>query len=226
MRPGGAPDYQIAGCGIGCRYCDTPLALRRPGHFPLPGGGQAENPVGVDRLADLIQGLEADCPGAQALAVTGGEPLEQAAFLGALLSLLRKRVLLGKPVLLETGGLHPEPMRALRDLVDLVSMDIKLFSSSGLHNILPVHERFLESLGGTACYVKVVVNPGTTETEIAEAAMIVASKDPSIPFFIQPEARKEAAPGGTYLLALWEAARAWLEDVRIQPQIHRMLDLR
>jgi organic radical activating enzyme len=217
---------RLAGCSVGCRYCDTPLALRQPGHFPVPGGGHEENPVTVQRLVDLTRDLEKRRPGAQALAITGGEPLEQAEFLRSFVLELKKQVLGGRPVLLETSGLHPDSMHALRGLVDMVSMDVKLFSSSGLHNILPIHERFMEALRGTKFFVKVVANKDSTEEEIAEAAMLVASKDSSVPFFIQPETREGAAVSGAYLLDLWEVARTRLQDVRIQPQIHRILDLR
>lgn len=217
---------RLAGCSVCCRYCDTSSALHRPESFIAPDGGSTLNPVTVERLVELTRDLEERTPGAQALAITGGEPLEQAAFLQALVPELKKRILHERPVLLETSGLHPEPMQALCGLVDMVSMDIKLFSSSGLHNILPVHERFLDALKGSKFFVKAVVNKDTRSEEIAEAAMLVASKDSAATFFIQPETREDAAVCGEYLLGLFEAACAWLQDVRVQPQIHRILDLR
>jgi organic radical activating enzyme len=217
---------RLAGCSVRCRYCDTSSALQRPDCFTAPDGGTTPNPVTVERLVELTRDLEKRTPGAQALALTGGEPLEQAEFLRSFLPELKSRIFHQKPILLETNGLHPEPMQALRGSVDMVSMDIKLFSSSGLHNILPVHARFLDALEGSKFFVKAVVNEDSRPEEVAEAAMLVASRDSAAPFFIQPETRGGAPAGGTYLLELFEAARVWLEDVRVQPQIHRILDLR
>jgi organic radical activating enzyme len=208
--------FRLAGCGVGCRYCDT-VAARETG-----GGTPVSPSDAVDRVADL----DARRPGASALAVTGGEPLEQEGFLADFLPLVRSRVLAGRPVLLETAGLHDEAMQRLAPVVDMVSMDIKLPGLSGVHDAWPRHERFLKALEGSSFYVKVVVNEEVRTADVAQAARLVARIDPAAPFFVQPETREGVIRGGGYLLALHRAAGEHLRDVRVQPQWHRLLDLR
>ncbi len=216
---------RLAGCRVGCQYCDTEKALPRPGLVQGTGASPIENPVSVEASIALLERLDENRPGAQALAVTGGEPLEQEAFLDAFLPEVKKKLLRGRPILLETSGLHPEPMGRLAGYVDMVSMDIKIHSTSGLNNVLSLHARFLEVVAKRPFYVKVVVNSRTTGEEIAETAMLVASRDPTAVFYIQPQTREGCISGGAYLLELWEAARGHLENVRVQPQLHRILDL-
>lgn len=217
---------RMAGCGIGCLYCDTVPARERGGRFLVEEETGGENPVSPAGAVDLVASLDTRRPEASALAVTGGEPLEQVGFLASFLPLVRSRILDGRPVLLETAGLHAEAMARIAPQVDLVSMDIKLPSLSGVEDAWPRHERFLETLEGTRFYVKVVVNEEVRPAEVETAAKAVARVDRSAPFFLQPETREGKIRGGRYLLDLHRAARERLDEVSVQPQAHRLLDLR
>ena len=179
----------------------------------------------VEEAVRLIRDLDRWMPNAAALAVTGGEPLEQTPFLARALPLLKREVLKDRPVLLETGGLHPEEMARLVTEVGMVSMDLKLPSTSGLRDTLGVHRRFMDALAKTPVYVKAVVNRETTGEEIVKAASLVAEKDPDLPFFLQPEVRGGKLAGGAYLLDLHRIAGEFLRNVRVLPQIHGFLDL-
>jgi organic radical activating enzyme len=216
---------RLAGCGVGCRNCDTPGALDRPAHFFVHGSDKIENPIEPSALVKIVAAMDARIPGAQALAFTGGEPLEQVDFLERLLPLLKAADFSGRPVLLETAGLHAEAMARIVQWVDQVSMDIKLYSTSGLKDVMARHERFMAALRDTGFYVKLVVDSKTTEEEVADAARLVASANPSTPLFLQPAFDGKRSAGGSYLIKLWQAARALLRDVRIVPQLHRQLGL-
>ena len=74
---------RLAGCDVGCRWCDTPYAHA--------GGTQ------MSRLQVLGRVDEMDCP---LVEVTGGEPLIQP----AVLALMRELCDDGREVLLETSG--------------------------------------------------------------------------------------------------------------------------
>jgi len=74
-------------------------------------------------------------------------------------------------------------------------------------------------------FTALVVDSKTTEEEVADAARLVASANPSTPLFLQPAFDGKGSAGGSYLIGLWQAARALLRDVRIVPQLHRQLGL-
>lgn len=225
---------RLAGCGVGCAYCDTLAARDRVSRFEDPFSkpiAWLDNPVDAAKATELVKKLEQNLPGAQALAVTGGEPLEQVEFLEGFLPLVKREVLHDRPVLLETAGLHVEAMERIRDVVDMVSMDIKLPSTSGMSDLEVRHRAFLEKLSSRRFYVKAVVTPETPIDEIRDAARWVADRDGTIPFFLQPESKKGMpaignAPVLSWLTPCWKAAKEFLKDVRIQPQLHKLLNVR
>jgi 7-carboxy-7-deazaguanine synthase len=80
---------RLAGCDLACAYCDTPAARD-------PAAGRRMT------VAEVLATVAA--PPLPWVAVTGGEPLLQAAEVNALLAALLDR---GRQVLVETGGAHP-----------------------------------------------------------------------------------------------------------------------
>ncbi|MFH1998688.1 MAG: 7-carboxy-7-deazaguanine synthase QueE [Planctomycetota bacterium] len=219
---------RLAGCHVECAYCDTIDARKRVACFesPWPDQGEINNPVGVSQALDLVRALEQATPKAQALAVTGGEPLEQVEFLSLFLPCVKREIFKDRPVLLETAGLHADAMQRLVNDVDMVSMDIKLASVSGLKDTAARHKDFLEVLRKGGFYVKTVVNSETPLSEVLEAARLIAEKDAAANLFLQPETRQGKPVTGEYLIRCWETAREYVENVRIQPQLHRLLDIR
>jgi 7-carboxy-7-deazaguanine synthase len=75
---------RLAGCGHGCRYCDTAYA-------ELPG-----TDMGIDEITDKVAGI-----GAPLVEITGGEPLLQEEVYPLMEKLCNSRT---GTVLLETGG--------------------------------------------------------------------------------------------------------------------------
>jgi 7-carboxy-7-deazaguanine synthase len=216
---------RLAGCSATCSYCDTVRARDRSPPFVICGDSREENPVTVSRLVEMVAGLDRMRPGTQALSVTGGEPLEQPDFLGLFLEEVKAEILKGRPVLLETNGLHAEAMAQVADQVDLVSMDVKLPSTAGLDPIPDRHEKFLKVLAGTNYYIKMVVSGRTPAEEVAQACRMIAAIDPQAPLILQPETGASAPCTGPLLMALWAEARKSLEHVRVLPQMHKILDL-
>ncbi len=219
--------FRMSGCETGCGHCDTPDARHRTQQFKFCGEQEGVNPVDPAEASDLLSKLDRLNPLADGLAVTGGEPLEQAGFLSSFLPIVRNKVLKGRPIILETAGLHPREMRTLSGLVDWVSMDIKLFSVCAVRNSIEKHKSFLQAVpGDTGLYVKAVVNKNTTAEEVSEAASIVSARDSRVPFFIQPEKKGDTVAGGVYLIELWKAAKKEHDCVKVLPQIHGFLSLR
>jgi organic radical activating enzyme len=164
------------------------------------------------------------------LAVTGGEPLMQPEFLAALLPRIRRT---GLNVLLETNGTRYRELDALRDLVDVVSMDFKLCSATGRPMPAAAHERFLATAvrrRRSVVYVKAVVSSVTTAAEIRQCAATIARVQESVPLILQPVTpqRPDRAqpPTPDALLTLQAVALELLPDVRVIPQTHKTIGQR
>ena len=125
---------------------------------------------------------------------------------------------------LETSGIHYDAMKSIGNLVDVVSIDFKLPSATGLRPYWDEHRRFLDAARGKTLYVKVVVTRDTREADILTSARIIADFDRSTVLVIQP-AGGLLAPESTLLMNFQDAALGIIEDVRVIPQAHTMLNV-
>lgn len=210
-------------CELSCKFCDTPASFvankfcrvesppfsRRFRNLP--------NPLTVPLLNEQIGEF-----GESVLAVTGGEPLQKAAFLREWLPTVRPRF----RVLLETAGVHFSEFREISEHVDIVAMDVKLPSVTGMHPWWREHEAFLRAALGKELYVKAVVSSETSIDDLRRAVGLVASVEPSIPFILQPAtafARFRAVPAIEQVAEWQTIAQEELKDVRVIPQMHKQL---
>lgn len=212
---------RMGGCNIRCRYCDTPDGLERHPTFRLHANGREKelsNPVTPAELGTVLVPL-LTAEALDGVSLTGGEPLLQADFLAGLL----RSTELPRPRLLETNGVLPERLQKVLPYLDVVSMDIKLPSNSGEPGFWPEHGRFLALARGKV-YVKILVDAGTDEAEVERAAQLVAGTAPDTPAYLQPIER-----GGAFdldrerLERFFRCVRRHLADVRVVPQIHKLL---
>lgn len=174
----------------------------------------------ADRLSALCTRLAVSGRSRPVLSLTGGEPLLQQDFLSAWLPQMRPAF----SVYLETNGIQFEALQHIVDLIDVVSMDIKLPSATGLRSYWEEHRKFLAASRGKECFVKAVMTNDTSRDDIVTAAKIILSIDASVPFILQP-ATGCAAPAPAMLLAFQEIALTILGDVRVIPQVHKMLQV-
>lgn len=219
---------RFAGCPLRCRYCDTPESLQRTRACTLHSSlGQATaelaNPLRVEMLQALVCSVVERKPSVQRVAVTGGEPLVQWRFLSQVLPGLAEL----RPVLLETAGVHAEELTQVIEWVDVVSMDIKLPSNSGERPRWQEHEAFLRAASRRQVYVKVLVDEGTDEAEVEQAAQLVRRVAASTPVFLQPISSHEGelAVSAARLQRFFACARRHLETVRVMPQLHKLLGI-
>jgi len=216
---------RFSGCSARCLYCDSEASRRRSPACAVRGAGgpgRLPNPASVADLFAVVRSLS-NAPGFHSMSVTGGEPLEQPEFLAAFLARCREG---GIPAYLETNGLHEDAARAVAGLVDFVSLDLKLPSLCPGAS-LETYRRVLPLFAGTPLFCKVVVAEGFSMEDFVAAARLVEEYDRGTAFIVQPATPKEggrALPGGE-LLACHEAASAYLDDVRVIPQCHRLLGL-
>jgi len=215
---------RLSGCNLRCRYCDTPDSLERGATFRIfgPGTGSAEgqNPIAAAEFLSRLTPLLTSGPPIDGVSVTGGEPLLQPDFLAELLTDAR----LPRPRLLETNGMLPERLAAVLPAIDVVSMDIKLPSNTGEPEFWGAHRRFL-SAASAKVYVKILVDRGTSDTEVERAAALVRDCAPTAPVFLQPITGTNGGVdiGSADLDRFFSAARAVLNDVRVLPQTHKMM---
>jgi 7-carboxy-7-deazaguanine synthase len=223
---------RFAGCYIRCRYCDTldAVQIQEGQKYPqfcsiqVSAGSnkreQSPNPVSSQALLEFCSRLIIPGPSRPVISLTGGEPLLQASFLMEWLPTIRNDF----TVYLETNGIHHDDMKMIRDLVDVVSIDFKLPSSTGLRPFWDDHTKFLQLTRGKKAYIKVVVTKDTKEDDILTTCKIITQFDRSAMLVIQP-AGGPFAPESSMLMDYQQKALRIIEDVRVIPQVHKILNL-
>jgi 7-carboxy-7-deazaguanine synthase len=210
-------------CELSCKFCDTPqsFVVNKFCRVEAPPFSKRfrnlPNPLTAYQLTDIV--LEYDD---RILAVTGGEPLQKAPFLREWLPSVRPRY----RVLLETAGVHASEFRDIAELIDIVALDVKLPSATGMHPWWREHETFLRAARGKELYVKVVVTSETATEDLRRAMALVAAVDPAIPFILQPASafsRFRAVPAIEQVASWQTLAQTALQDVRVIPQMHKQL---
>lgn len=218
---------RLAGCNLSCAYCDTegwqdPATCQleqTPGRRDFT---QARNPVTLEQCLAILQKWELDWPGIHhSLSITGGEPLINADALEVWLPELRHYL----PIYLETNGtLHSALERVLHH-VDIISMDVKLPSSSGCPGLWECHRDFLRVAVQAEVFVKIVVNQASEDWEIEKACKIVADASSAIPLILQPETSPDCqiTLQPLRILELQEIATRFISKVRVIPQTHKFM---
>ena len=216
---------RFAECNLACNYCDTPYQAGSTCQIELiPGSGKFarhNNPVNLYEISQLISHWQHSSHHMHhSVALTGGEPLLHADILQAWLP----EMLAVLPVFLETNGTLPAELEKILPLVDWISMDIKSSAVTGVPTPWKVHADFLALAKERLCQVKMVVDGGTSESELLESARLITRYAPDTPFVLQP-LTKAGRPslGGHALLDLQQVASTEHRDVRIIPQIHPWL---
>jgi 7-carboxy-7-deazaguanine synthase len=218
---------RLAECNLDCSYCDTDHARQETCRIET-GPGSAEftrppQPLALLDVLQIVKAWRAKLPGAHhSISLTGGEPLLYADRLVTWLPALRQLL----PIHLETNGTMHLALGQVIEQVDYVSMDMKLPSTSGCtENLWGLHREFLRVAHAASVSVKVVISDETTHDEIGQVCSIIADVDRLTPLFLQPLSIGNVGVGisVTHMLRLQEAASARLPDVRVIPQMHRML---
>ena len=218
---------RLAECNLNCSYCDTDHAKADTCRIETSPGSalfsRVPQPLALHNLLDIVKEWCQLLPGAHhSISVTGGEPLMYADSLGEWFILLRPLL----PIHLETNGTMHVALEQVIQHLDYVSMDMKLPSTSGCtEHLWRLHRDFLHVADGHNASVKIVIGNGSGVDEIQQVCDIIADVDPATPLFLQPLTDADGGVGISvaHMLRLQEAASARLPDVRIIPQMHRML---
>lgn len=197
------------GCSFNCAYCDTrPLSYN------------------TFTKEDLSEEISEYKQAYHSVSLTGGEPLEQVDFLEGFLVLLKQSH--QKSVYFETNGILHEELKKIIDSVDIISMDIKLPSSTKKNAFWNEHKRFLEIAKSKDVFVKVIITDQTNLQDVVKAGDILKDIDRKIPFILQPVDPVEniKRPPAETLRRFKRELDKDIENVQIIPQWHKAVGIK
>lgn len=216
---------RLSDCNLHCAYCDT--NFRRVNHCNVetPAGSmnfaQIDNPLNVNQIAEIIRRYIMETP-THSISFTGGEPLLHWKFIREVAAQIRNP---GTKIFLETNGTLADNLRKILDVIDIISMDIKL--PSVVENVFDKHRDFLTVARHKDLYVKIVISNETTLDEFDAAINLISEVSPQPLLILQPVTpigTVQAIPA-TKILALQARASRILHDVRVIPQMHRLIKI-
>jgi 7-carboxy-7-deazaguanine synthase len=194
------------GCNLNCRYCDTKL-LR---YTEYESGALLDEVKRYQRVSGIIS-------------YTGGEPLLQKDFLKEMMILAHKNNFRNY---LETNGTLPEALADVIDHVNVIAMDVKLPSSTGMQPLWDQHLRFLKIAHKKDVFLKTIVCESTTDADIHALICMIESSNLAVPVVLQPDSSADTAA----LKPKVEKYVAWCTSEGIAtcyiPQMHKLLGVK
>ena len=190
-------------CNLKCKYCDTEF---------LASTGAKE--YSAQELFDVVSAL--DLTGLHSISLTGGEPLLETEFLKEFLPLARG---LGR-IYLETNATLPEQFEEIKDLVDIVSADIKLESAAGVKACR--HDEFFAACAGKDLFAKVVFDSAITDEEISSTAEL--AKKYGLELVLSPMMLgNKMSVTSEFISAVLDKYLKHYDRVRVIPQVHKFI---
>jgi len=192
------------GCNLKCVFCDTKL--------------NSYSEKTVEEVFEKICSFDE----VASVSLTGGEPLLNWKFIKLLSPFLSES---GKLIHLETNGVLYNNLKEIIDFIDIVAMDFKFPSSTKNPEVWNEHKEFLKVALKKEVFVKAVIGKDTTCEDVFESIKIIKELKANIPFILQPENPFEnfLIPKLTHFEEIYKGKDI---DVRILPQLHKMLDIK
>ena len=193
------------GCNRACRFCDS-----RQTFFSQYSCSQVLGKISLE-------------PKCRFLSITGGEPLLQAQFLEELLPQLKRN---NFRIYLETNGTLVNQLISLIDSIEIIAMDFKLPSSTEEKDCFSEHELFLKIARKKEVFVKAVITDSTTFGDVKTAVEIISKIDKTILFILQPDTNQLSQNLFNRMSDFRHFCLEHIDNVRIMPQMHRLVGLR
>lgn len=193
------------GCNLSCKFCDT-----KPKSFSQ------------QTLEDVLDKIRKQTQN-NFISITGGEPLLQSSFLKELLKILKQE---RNKIYLETNGTLVCELESVINSVDIVSMDFKLPSSTASESFFSQHKKFLMLAKKKEVFVKAVITDTTTLEDLDISVNIIKEIDKTITFILQPDTNQLSHGLFRTMADFRTRASRQLDNVRIIPQMHRLVGLR
>ncbi len=190
-------------CNLACSYCDTDFSSNLKEYS----------------ANQLIQEIS-NHKNIHSVSLTGGEPLTEIDFLLEFLPQSNKKIYL------ETNGTLVQNLERIINYIDIISMDIKLDSSSKNGDLTKVHKDFIKTAvnNNKEIFAKVVFDENITDKEIQSTIDIV--KEGDILLILQPKMNGNIL-GVSYdsMLEIYNKFISKYQNVRLIPQVHKFLNI-
>lgn len=193
-------------CNLSCSYCDT-----KPDRFT------EYDPK------ELFEEIKLYRNKYHSVSFTGGEPLLYKNFLKEIFELTSKH---GHRHYLETNGTLYSELEELIDHIDIVAMDLKLPSSSGMGNLWQMHKKFLKIAVKKEVFLKAIICNNTLEEDLMEAISIIKEISPASVLVLQPNSYEDRMVLNEKLSRFKIIAGQQNVVACVIPQIHKVMGLR
>lgn len=194
------------GCNLNCKFCDTRLDYFTE-YTP-------------DELFSEIKLYDGQY---HYVSFTGGEPLLQKDFLKDILRMTSRE---GYINYLETNGTLPAELDEVIGYVDIVAMDLKLPSSTGLSPFWGEHRQFLNIASKKEVFLKAVICASTQEVDVVEGLNLIKEVNKSAILVLQPNSYEDYAQVQDKLEHFRNIARDNRITACIIPQMHRRIGIK
>jgi 7-carboxy-7-deazaguanine synthase len=217
---------RLRGCDLACKYCDTPSARTDDGSPAFiertPGSGESETHPNPMSCADVYRYLH---PEVGWVALTGGEPLMHAAYVGEFAEIVHRG---SGQTYLETAGHRPDELAGVIRAIQYVALDWKLPSTMRRPVDINLFRRSLAVLGNKPAALKVVVTDQVADGELADVAQALDGFDGKLTVVLQPvtPAGELLPPSPRRLMQMQELLLGAWRDTRVIPQVHKLLGVR
>lgn len=208
---------RLAGCPFTCFYCDTKESL------PMDSGQEYE----ITDACSLIEKSLVDKT--YKVNFTGGDPLVQAEAVAEIAKFIQSKKI---PTYLESSCYDSKKFAKVLPFIDLVKIELKTKDSDFvdakhystlIENTLDCLRQSITSKKPT--YIKIVVSAKTELEEFSDLAQKIfkiAGTNDLKGFIIQPT-YGIAEPTLQQLLGFYDAVYSYYPDVRVVPQLHKLI---
>jgi organic radical activating enzyme len=159
------------GCNLSCKFCDTKLDKFQE--------------YTAEELFNTLKSFKNEF---HSISFTGGEPLLQKDFLKEILPLTQRY---GFKSYLETNGTLPEALGEVIDYLDIIAMDFKLPSSTGLNNFWDAHRKFLKIASRKYVFSKAVICHSTEQEDLEKVLELIEAVNRTTILILQPNSLED-----------------------------------
>lgn len=191
-------------CNLHCKYCDTDFKTE------LKSYTSKELAKEVEQYKNI-----------HSISLTGGEPLLSTEFLQEFLPLTNKKIYL------ETNGTLFNELEKIINYTDIISMDIKLSSTTGMPDLFKEHDNFIKiaKKHSKEIFAKVVFDTNITDDEINNVIKI--AKENNILIILQSKMDGEILNLKTeFINEIFYRFVSKYQNIRLIPQVHKFLNVR
>ncbi len=191
-------------CNLNCAYCDTDFKTNL-------------KEFTSDELIKEIEKYD----NIHSISLTGAEPLMETDFLLELLPKITKKIYL------ETNGTLYRELKKIIRYIDIISMDIKLSSSSRCKDMFFEHEAFIDVSvkNQKEIFLKTVFDEKITDDEILKTTKLAEKYN--LILVLQPKTDGEILKiKSEFINTTYKKFIKQYGNVRLIPQVHKFLNIR